>query len=239
MRVILLAAGAATRLKPLTDELPKCLLPVGPRSIISRTVRLLADRGLTTFTVVDGFCGDALRHALRDEFPPEWFTFVRNERYATTNNSYSLWLGRPAAPEPFALLDCDVLFDPEVVDRLLACPQPNRLAMRNQGELGAEEIKVLLDGDGRITAINKEIDPRQAAGESVGIHAFGAELCQQLFTVLERRMLREERVNEWYEASFQELVEQGVAIYPVPLDSLRSMEIDTAEDLARARAVFG
>jgi choline kinase len=239
MRVILLAAGAATRLKPLTDHVPKCLLPVGPKTVISRTIGLLADRGLRTFTIVDGFCGDALRAALTDEFPAEWFTFVRNERYLTTNNSFSLWLGRPAEPEPFALLDCDVLFDPEVLDRLLASQHPNRLAVRNQGELGTEEIKILLGPDGRITAINKEIDPTQAVGESVGLHAFGAEFCAALYSTLERRMLGEGRVNEYYEASFQELVEQGEAIYPVPLDELRSMEIDTADDLARAREVFG
>jgi choline kinase len=239
MRVILLAAGAATRLKPLTDETPKCLLQVGARTIVSRTVGLLADRGLRRFTVVDGFCGEKLRAALAGEFPAAWFSFVRNELYASTNNAYSLMLARSASPEPILLLDSDVLFDPAVLDRLLDDSHPNRLGVRNRGEIGAEEIKVTLDAQGRIVTIGKEGEPRLAMGESIGVHAFSADFAASLFVTLERRQLVEKRTNEYYEASFQELCHAGHAIYPVPLDELRSMEVDTAEDLARARAVFG
>jgi len=239
MRVVLLAAGAANRLKPLTNELPKCLLQVGPRTIVSRTIGLLADHGIRKITVVDGFYGHKLRAALTAEFPAEWFYFVRNDLYATTNNAYSLMLAKAPEPEPFALLDCDVLFDPELLDRLLGDPHPNRLAVRNEGELGAEEIKVTLAADDRLTYIGKEVDPAKAKGESVGVHAFSAEFAAKLFPALERRQLVEKRVNEFYEHTFQELIEGGEAIYPVRLDALRSMEIDTAEDLARARALFG
>jgi choline kinase len=91
MRAILLAAGMATRLKPLTDSLPKCLLEVGGRSIVSRAIGILADHGLRRFTLVDGFFGDLLRERLVAEFPAEWFEFVRNDVYATTNNAYSLF----------------------------------------------------------------------------------------------------------------------------------------------------
>ena len=239
MRVILLAAGAATRLKPLTNDTPKCLLPVGARTIVSRTVGLLADRGLRRFTVVDGFCGEKLRAALTGEFPAGWFSFVRNELYDSTNNAYSLMLARSAEPEPILLLDSDVLFDPAVLDRLLADPHPNRLGVRNRGEIGAEEIKVTLDPAGRIVTIGKEGEPRLAMGESIGVHAFSADFAASLFVTLERRQLVDKRTNEYYEASFQELVEAGHAVYPVPLDELRSMEVDTADDLARAREVFG
>ena len=82
MRVILLAAGTATRLRPLTDSLPKCLLPVGAKSILARAVGILADHGLRQFTVVDGYLGELVREALVRDFPAEFFTFVRNERYA-------------------------------------------------------------------------------------------------------------------------------------------------------------
>jgi choline kinase len=202
-------------------------------------VQLLADRGLQRFTVVDGFCGDKLRSALTGEFPPDWFRFVRNDLYGTTNNAYSLMLALRATREAFLLLDSDVLFEPSVLDRLLADPHVNRLAVRTQGDIGTEEIKVTLDGDGRIRSIGKEGDPRLAMGESIGLHAFSSDFSASLLATLERRQLVEERVNEFYEASFQELMDTGHAVYPVPLGELRSMEIDTADDLARAREVFG
>jgi choline kinase len=188
---------------------------------------------------VDGFCYEALRAALTAEFPAEWFTFVHNERYATTNNAYSLLLARYPESEPFLLVDSDVMFDPGVVQRMLAAEQPNRLALRTQGTLGEEEIKVVLAPDGRVTEIGKEIDPGAAAGESVGLEVFSAPFAAKLFATLERRVIDQGQVNEWYESSFVELLEAGEAIHAVDLGPLRSLEVDTLEDLERARELFG
>lgn len=239
MRVVLLAAGRAQRLRPLTDATPKCLLPVGNRSILSRAVSALSEHGLKRFTVVDGFEGDALRAALLREFPAEWFTFVRNEIWETTNNSHSLWLARYAAPEPMFLLDSDIVFEPGVIARMLQDGPPNRLALRTVGGVGEEEIKVVLDPAGHITDIGKKMRPSLAAGESVGLEIFSAEFVTKLWKTLERRAHHVNGANEWYEASFLELIEQGEKIFPVDLEHLRCMEIDTPEDLARAGVVFG
>jgi choline kinase len=239
MRVVLLAAGRATRLQPLTDALPKCLLDVGGESILSRMLRILAGRGLRRFTIVDGFMGDLLRERVTAEFPREWFTFVRNEVYATTNNSYSLFLARYACDEPMLLSDADILFEPAVIDRLLADSHENRLVLRTRGSVGDEEMKVVLDERGSVQNIAKDVPPSTAAGESVGLELFSERFSARLFSTLERRMLVEERVNEWYEASFVELVQAGELIHPVDIGALESMEVDTLEDLERARKVFG
>lgn len=239
MRAILLAAGAATRLRPLTDHTPKCLLSVGSRSILSRTLTLLAERGLRRFTIVDGFCGDRIRSAVTAEFPAEQFRFVRNERWEHTNNAYSLWLAREQDREPLLLLDSDVLFEPAVLDRMLAGEAENRLAVRTRGEVGAEEMKVKIDGSGRLVDLSKELDPTEASGESVGLEIFSPDFSRKLFQTLERRMTRERRLDEYYEASFVELVRSGESIAAVDLRGLQSLEVDTVEDLERARAVFG
>lgn len=236
---VLLAAGAATRLRPLTDATPKCLLDVGGRSILSRAIATLAEHGVRRVTIVDGFQGDALRAALLAEFPREWFTFVRNELWSTTNNAYSLWLARHVATEPMLLLDSDIVFDPRALARLLEAPYENRLALRTRGGLGEEEMKVELDAAGRVRDIGKTLPVASAAGESVGLEVFSASTANALFDVLDRRMLVERRVGEWYEAAFVELVRRGAAIHPVDLGDLACMEIDTVDDLEAARRVFG
>jgi choline kinase len=238
MRVILLAAGRATRLQPLTDALPKCLLEVGRETIVSRAIRIFEGNGLRRFTLVDGFMGDLLRERLTGEFPAEWFNFIRNEVYATTNNAYSLFLARYACDEPMLLADADILFDPGVIERLLASRHENRLALRTAGTIGEEEMKVVVDQEGRITNITKDVPPATASGESVGIEVFSERFAGKLFGTLERRMLRENRVNEYYEASFVELIQSGERVHPIDLGQLRSMEVDTVEDLERARQVF-
>jgi choline kinase len=238
MRVVLLAAGQATRLRPLTDALPKCLIDVGGQSIIARGIRILADHGVERFTIVDGFMGDLLRERLLAEFPASWFLFVRNSEYSTTNNAYSLMLARYACDEPMLLSDADILYDPGVITRLLEDQRPNRLALRTRGGLGDEEMKVVLDGQGRVQNVAKNVPPATAVGESVGLEVFSADFAKKLFDTLDRRMLKEERVGEWYETTFVELAERGESIHPVDLGELACMEVDTLEDLARAREIF-
>ena len=51
---VLLAAGMAKRLRPLTDDRPKCLLTVGSRTLLQRTVDSLVSAGITELVVVTG-----------------------------------------------------------------------------------------------------------------------------------------------------------------------------------------
>ena len=55
---VILAAGMAKRLRPLTDTKPKCLLKVGNRTLLERTVRAMQQAGITEFVVVTGYRGD-------------------------------------------------------------------------------------------------------------------------------------------------------------------------------------
>ena len=241
IRAVLLAAGQATRLRPLTDDCPKCLLPVGQETILARAVRILASRGLKQFTVVDGFCGDQIRRALAGDFPELDFTFVHNDDYATTNNAWSLMLAcgvGEGGDEPIFLLDSDIVFEPEVIDRILTAEAPNRLGLRTTGTVGEEEMKVCLDTAGRVADLSKEMVLSEAAGESVGLEVFSAPSVKALGQVLHRRMKTENRVNEYYEASFVEMIRSGHDILPVDLAGLRCMEIDTLEDLTAARREF-
>ncbi len=238
---MLLAAGQATRLRPLTDDCPKCLLTVGDETILARAIRILSSRGLKRFTVVDGFRGDLIRQALTATFGDLDFTFVRNEDFTTTNNAWSLMLACEAGlgDEPVFLLDSDIVFEPEVIDRILAGDGPNRLGLRTTGGVGEEEMKVRLDSAGRVADLSKEMAlSASAAGESVGLEVFSAPTVKALAGILNRRMKVENRINEYYEASFVELIKTGHEILPVDLAPLRCMEIDTLEDLTDARREF-
>jgi choline kinase len=238
MRAILLAAGQATRLRPLTDNCPKCLLKVGSESILERAVRILGEHGIGQFTVVDGFCGDMIRQTLDKTFPDFEFLFIRNEDFSTTNNAWSLMLADCPAGEPIFLLDSDILFEPAVIARLLDHDSPNRLGLRTTGSVGEEEMKVSLGPDGRVENLTKEMPLAEAVGESVGLEIFSGEFVTELMSVLTRRMKVDGFINEYYEASFVELMQAGQDVRPVDLGELVCMEIDTPEDLETARQVF-
>lgn len=238
MQVVLLAAGQATRLRPMTDDRPKCLLEVGGRSILARAVGLLRDRRLDRLTIVDGYRGDMIRQAMAGEFPGAPIRFVRNVDFATTNNAWSLMLADCAPDQPLLLLDADIVFEGAVLDRLLAHPAPSRLGLRTEGEIGAEEMKVRLDPRGLVVDLSKELAPADAAGESVGIELFSSEFVAALWPVLRRRQLAEGRTGEYYEDAFVELIRAGHEVRTVDLAGLSCREIDTVDDLQAARREF-
>ena len=63
MRAVVLVGGFGTRLRPLTEDIPKPLLPVGQRPIIEHVVRSLAAGGVTDVVLALGFRPDAFRDA--------------------------------------------------------------------------------------------------------------------------------------------------------------------------------
>jgi choline kinase len=128
------------------------------------------------------------------------------------------------------LLDADILFDPKILTKLRDSPYANALVVRLSNNLGREEIKLKIDRSGRVTKIGKEITPLKAVGESLGIEKFSAAAIRPLFEALEERKDR----DEFYEASFQEIIDGGVKIYSVDSESYPCIEIDTIEDLRAA-----
>ena len=237
MKVVLLAAGMAQRLRPLTDLCPKCLLDVGGRSILETAVDALLQFHLTEFVIVTGYRGEMIRERVETRYPKISVTWVTNERYAETNNAYSLMLTETAVSGDFLLLDSDILFPPELVARMLGCHDLPSIAL-DRHPCGEEEIKILLDPDGRVRDIGKDVDPSRAAGESIGIEIFSDAARQELFRTLHKRIVVEKRENEFYEASFRQMIQSGSEFRAVDTTDFPAMEIDSAEDLQRARARY-
>jgi choline kinase len=234
MKAVILAAGCATRLRPHTDDTPKCLLPVAGVPILRRAITTLLRCGIDSFVIGTGYLEHMVRDSVARWFPDLDVTFVTNENFRSTNNAYSLLLLRPHLDgESFIMLDGDVVFDIGVVQTLLT-HGPDCLALRSAGEIGHEEVKVAADMSDRVLAIGKHVPVASAIGESVGIELFSATTSTQLFASLNHRMHALGYVNEYYEAAFQEIVEHGVALRAVDIGTMYASEIDTIEDLVSA-----
>jgi choline kinase len=108
------------------------------------------------------------------------------------------------------------------------------LAVKRGHELGDEEIKVIIDSSNKILHIGKLLHPGKSFGESIGIERFSCSFFNKLGEVLERKIVHEKNVNEFYEASFQELYDSGNAMYAIDVSEYKCMEIDFPEDLQRA-----
>lgn len=243
MKAVILAAGSATRLRPLTATIPKCLLPVADVPILRRVLGQLQDLAVDGAVIVTGYLEDQIRDAVATWRLPISVELISNREYASTNNGYSTLLARPAVDgSDFILLDADIVCDRDVIGAVLASEHADCLALRPSKTLGTEEMKVVLDETGRVRMCSKEADPRTAAGESIGINRFSAGASSRFFAALEDRVVQRGLVNEWNDSAVQQMIdEQGYELWPVDVGAWFCAEIDTPADLAdvdrRIRAV--
>jgi choline kinase len=234
VKAVILAAGCATRLRPHSDDTPKTLLPVGGVPILRRTMTSLMRAGFDQFVIGTGYLEHMVRDAVASWFPGLDVTYVTNADFRTTNNAASLLLTREhVEPDGFILLDGDVVFDLGIIEELVE-RGPDCLAVRSVGEIGLEEVKVTADVHDRVLAIGKHVPVRSAMGESVGIELFSAATSRKLFAALHQRVREQGLVNEYYEASFQQILDEGTTLYGVDIGSMYACEIDTIDDLRGA-----
>lgn len=234
MQAIILAAGISKRLRPLTDSTPKCLLKIGEKTILEMTIDNVLKNGISSFVMVTGYRENMIKEFITGKYPGLNIKFLTNPDYENNNNSYSLWMTADYITEDCILLDSDILFDYRIISRLLSSEHENCLAINCNHTLGEEEIKVIVDSTNKILHIGKDPDPAKSKGESIGIERFSHDFFRKLCDVLDRKIVKEQNVNEFYEVSFQELIEKGNGIFAVDVSEYRSMEIDTPADLDRA-----
>lgn len=234
---VILAAGMAKRLRPLTDERPKCLLKVGQRTLLQRTVDAVVGAGIDELVVVTGYRNNMIVDFLKANYPALNVHFIDNPDYAHNNNIFSLWLTRPYTEgKDFLLLDSDILFDPAII--LTIVRQEGSALALNRHELGEEEIKVIVDSEGYVKEISKICSIQEALGESVGIEKMTAEYSKALFHELQHMIVDEGFIDVFYEKAFERLIPEGHTFKIVDTTNFFSIELDTVEDFENAKKLI-
>jgi choline kinase len=243
-KAIVLAAGTASRLRPLTNETPKCLLEVGGKSILQQMLANCLAAGVKEVMIVTGFEAKKIREAVRALKDRPRVRFAHNPYFEKTNNAYSLVLAKSflidnhgEISDGFMLLDSDISFLPDLLPAFLSHPGEDRIAVRVVGAHDEEEMRVQIDGRGYVTHISKTISLDRSYGESIGIETFSAETSRRLFEILEYRIRLADGRTEFYEASFQQLIDERRQLAAVDIGAHPIIEVDTIEDLKLANSL--
>lgn len=237
MKAIILAAGMASRLRPLTENTPKCLLKVGEKCLLQRSIDALTSNGIRDFVIVTGYLHEMIETFVAEQYGDNInVKFIHNDVFDSTNNIYSLWLARPEAEgQEILLLDSDLLYDPRIITKVMESDADNVLTLIRH-ELGEEEMKVVLDREnGTIIEISKTCNPANAAGESLGIEKMGCRYTSALYQELEPMMNEEHLENVFYERAFERLIAKGHTYKVIDVTELFSCELDTVEDFENAK----
>ena len=126
---VILSAGQGRRLLPLTATMPKCLLPIHERTLLEWQLDALARCGVPRATVVTGFASDQVERLVAGRTAPPRTQLLYNPFFRVSDNLVSCWIARGEMTGDFLLVNGDTLFEPAVLERLLAAPsRPVRLA---------------------------------------------------------------------------------------------------------------
>ena len=227
MKAIILAAGKGTRLNGV-DLKPKCLFEVGGRTLLDRQVSALAEARINEVVLVLGFEAERIRRLCGPTT-----SFVINSRFEETSSLYSLWLAREHLLNGFVVLNCDVLFHPQLLTKLISSSFDDALLVDvANSQLGEEEMKVKIS-DGLVVDIRKDMDPAEADGENVGMVKFSAEGAKRLVDEMDSLISRGHE-RDWAPRAFREFATR-FPLHAISTDNYPWIEIDFPEDYRKAQ----
>ena len=230
MRGIILAAGKGSRLNGTIGDKPKCLLRVGGKTLVERQIESLRSVGIDDIVIVVGCQADQVRRTCGSRI-----TYVENTRFAQTNSLYSLWMARPLLYDGFVVMNCDVLFHPQMLTDLVTARHDDALLIAYQEDdaepFGDEEMKIRVSR-GRVRDIAKTLPAADADGENVGVVKFGRDGARLLASLLDQRVAAG-GLKDWAPRAFGDFAR----IRPLHAIGTRGYpwtEIDFPEDYERA-----
>jgi choline kinase len=248
VRAIIVAAGMGRRLAPYTDDRPKCLVEVNGRTLLARQIDAYRSAGVDDFVVVRGYRGDQI--ALPG------IRTVENPEYKTNNILASLMCARAEMAGGFLFSYSDIVFRREVAqavarsqaDYALVIDRSWDEAYRGRSEHPVSEAELArTDPTGRVLAVGKrKVDPAQARGEFIGLARFSARAAERLrdaYESLESSLPPDAPfgnaarfASAYLTDLLNHLIDGGQRMQAVIIDG-GWREIDTTQDLERARAV--
>ena len=230
MKALILNSGLGSRMGELTAAQPKCMTEIGPgETILSRQLRMLAASGISQVVMTTGYCEDALVKYCEELGLPLSCTFVRNPRFRETNYSYSIYLAREALDGDLLLMHGDLVFDREVLNRLLACPD-SCMAVSSAVPLPEKDFKAVVQ-DGFVQKVGIEFFDSAVAAQALyklnqsGWKAWLDRICA---------FCEAGKVSVYAENALNEL-DGEARIFALDVGPLLCAEVDNASDLAWVR----
>jgi histidinol-phosphate/aromatic aminotransferase/cobyric acid decarboxylase-like protein/choline kinase len=244
MQAIILAAGYGRRMQPLSNDCHNALLPVGGTTILGRIIDGLSEVDVSDIMVVTGYRADDVETFLLQAYPQTKFRFVRNDHFAETNNvvSLSLALEQLSFDEDVILVECDLLFDPSILERLIEHPSRN-VALVDRYHTGMDGTVVTV-ANGIVT----QVFPPHLQGKAfsyedkfktLNIYRFDRDFCRSTLRPLVDWYANQIDPNSYYELVLGMLTNiPAHEIAAEVVDGDRWVEVDDPNDLVIARFQF-
>jgi choline kinase len=242
MRAILLAAGRGSRLRPFTDDRPKCMVEVLGRRLLDSTLGALDQAGVTEASIVVGYLAERVRATYGARFGNVRLSYVENPVFESTNTLYGLWMARHQMDDDILLLEADRLYEPEVIAEIVSSPFED-VALVDALRPHMDGTVVFTDGGFARSMVLRK-DQRadfdaEGAMKTVSVYKLSAEFLEHSFIPAMSHFMRAERSDEPYEAVLAQLIAEGrLKLHAHPMGERPWADIDDPKDLRIAEATF-
>jgi len=230
MKAIILGAGKATRLLPLTKEIAQSMLKIGEKSILEIQIENLKKAGIDDIILITGHSADKLEEFCKEREIKTLF----NPFYKVSGMALTLWIAKEKLKGGFLFLYSDILFDSKIIIKLLENKNDICLAIK-KNEL-REEAEKVVEEEGVIKIISKDkIDKEN--GEFIGIAKFSENGAEKI--IEELKNTAKTNLNASFIEIIDELINKGEKVAACHIQDAQFIDIDFPEDLEKAKRIFG
>ena len=250
LKAIILAAGQGNRLKPLTNEKPKCMVELFGKSLIEHQINAYASCDISDINVVTGFRSDSITTSD--------VRYFKNERYERTNMVESLFCAEEILNGDVIISYGDIIFEKNVLKQLIQSNNDFSVVIdknwkdywsirRKNPLVDLESLK--LDSKENILSIGQKVNKlEEIQGQYIGLMKFsekGVNILKDFYH--ECKKTSEKKPNPLnpnlpFEKSFmtdllQGLINSNYQLHSVPINS-GWLELDTIEDFETYQRMF-
>jgi len=240
MKAIILAAGQGTRLRPLTDDKPKCMVEYQNKPIIDHILERMQECNIIDIAVVNGYKRNVLEEYLNNKN----LTFYTNNNFKITNMVSTLFTAQDFMDDDLIISYADIIYDNEILEKLLKSDDDFSVVVDRQWkelwnqrmENPLNDAETLKIKNGKIIELGKR--PRNYGdieGQYIGLIKISKNIIDKVIKFYENldksKIYDRQNFDNMYMTSFiQILINEFIDVTPVWIDG-GWIEIDCVNDL--------
>lgn len=194
MRALLLAAGRGTRISRYLSGNPKCTVDIGEEKLISYTINMLREKGISEIGIVLGYKAQIIKDTLKHER----VTYFYNPFFDVTNSIASAWFAKEfiKEDEDLMIMNADVYLEPAILDHVLECKK-NPVLFSDERRKEEADYKFKYE-DGILQKYGKELEGDDITGEYIGVAKIGTNMIKTFVNKMEV-MINQQQHSVWWE----------------------------------------
>lgn len=247
-KALIVAAGLGSRLKDHTENLPKCMLDFGGKTLLQRQIESYKACGIENINIIRGYKKNKINY--------KGLNYFHNPDYEDNNILNSIFYGEKALNGNVIISYSDILFDSHVVKRLLESEHDISVVVdidwkgyyvNRKDHPPSEAENVIFNSNNEVVKIGKiATEKEEVHGEFIGmvkLNRRGAEIFKQNFHRVKKLYWNKpfQRAKTFQKAyltdMIQELADIGIKVHCVIIEK-GWKEIDTVEDYQKAIKEF-